>query len=165
MQRPSGATPSGRVAGTARLRRTAVIDSGVAGLTAAHILARTHHVTLYEADGRLGGHAHDLAASDRRTHRVDSGFIVHNRRTYPNLLRLLCELGVATKESEMSMSVRCEGCGLKYAGACGLRGLFTQPSNTLRVPYLRMPTEVPRFHRVVRLLLEQTGAEDIRPGG
>ncbi len=100
---------------TGERRRTAVVGSGVAGLTAAHVLGKAHDVTLLEADGRVGGHAHthDLTSSDGRTHRVDSGFIVHNRRTYPNLLRLFGELGVATQESEMSMSVRCEGCGLE----------------------------------------------------
>ncbi|MFE3414042.1 NAD(P)/FAD-dependent oxidoreductase [Streptomyces mirabilis] len=143
------------------MRRTAVIGSGVAGLTAAHILARAHHVTLYEADDRLGGHAHthDLSAPDGRTHRVDSGFIVHNRRTYPNLLRLFDELEVTTQESEMSMSVRCEGCGLEYAGARGVRGLLAQPRNSLRAAYLRMLAEVPRFHRAARRLLA-TGVDD-----
>ncbi|MGA5601734.1 NAD(P)/FAD-dependent oxidoreductase [Streptomyces griseoincarnatus] len=156
-----------RAARAGDLRRTAVIGSGVAGLTAAYILARAHHVTLYEADDRLGGHAHthDLTTPDDRTHRVDSGFIVHNRRTYPNLLRLFDELGVGTQESEMSMSVRCEGCGLEYAGARGVRGLLAQPRNTLRPPYLRMLAEVPRFHRAARRLLEQGGAEDARTLG
>ncbi|MES9509141.1 FAD-dependent oxidoreductase [Streptomyces sp. NPDC000609] len=163
MQRPSRATPGEPAAGTTSPRRTAVIGSGVAGLTAAHILARAHHVTLYEADDRLGGHAHthDLTAPDGRTHRVDSGFIVHNRRTYPNLLRLFSELGVATQESEMSMSVRCEGCGLEYAGARGPRGLFAQPRNAVRVPYLRMLTEVSRFHRTARRLLRRSGSDDM----
>ncbi|MFJ1817338.1 NAD(P)/FAD-dependent oxidoreductase [Streptomyces sp. NPDC088139] len=162
MQRPSRATSGEPAAGTTSPRRTAVIGSGVAGLTAAHILARAHHVTLYEADDRLGGHAHthDLTAPDGRTHRVDSGFIVHNRRTYPNLLRLFSELGVATQESEMSMSVRCEGCGLEYAGARGLRGLFAQPRNTVRLPYLRMLAEVSRFHRTARRLLHRSGSDD-----
>lgn len=136
-------------------RRIAVVGSGVAGLTAAYVLGRAHDVTLYEADERLGGHAHthDLAASDGRVHRVDSGFIVHNRRTYPHLLRLFSELGVATQESEMSMSVRCEGCGLEYAGARGATGVFAQPRAALRGPYLRMLAEVPRFHRAARALL------------
>ncbi|MEL5957413.1 FAD-dependent oxidoreductase [Streptomyces sp. CLV115] len=161
MAQPSDVTPTGPTTGTESPRRTAVIGSGVAGLTAAHILARAHHVTLYEADDRLGGHAHthDLTASDGRTRHVDSGFIVHNRRTYPNLLRLFSELGIATQESEMSMSVRCEGCGLEYAGARGLRGLLAQPRNTLRGPYLRMLAEVPRFHRTARRLLG-TGTAD-----
>ncbi|MER8114470.1 FAD-dependent oxidoreductase [Streptomyces sp. NPDC094031] len=162
MERPSHATPREPSAGAVGPRRTAVIGSGVAGLTAAHILARAHHVTLYEADGRLGGHAHthDLTAPDGRTHRVDSGFIVHNQRTYPNLLRLFSELGVVTQESEMSMSVRCEGCGLEYAGARGPRGLLAQPRNALRVPYLRMLAEVPRFHRAARALLARDAADD-----
>ncbi|MYR46167.1 FAD-dependent oxidoreductase [Streptomyces sp. SID5910] len=150
MPRASGEAPSGRAA-----RRTAVIGSGVAGLTAAYVLARDHRVTLYEADDRLGGHAHthEVTASDGRVRRVDSGFIVHNRRTYPNLLRLFAELGVDTQESEMSMSVRCEGCGLEYAGARGPAGLLARPRNALRGPYLRMLAQVPRFHRAARRLL------------
>ncbi|MFJ4788715.1 NAD(P)/FAD-dependent oxidoreductase [Streptomyces sp. NPDC088794] len=138
-------------------RHTAVVGAGVAGLTAAYVLSRAHHVTLYEADDRLGGHAHthELTGADGVTRRVDSGFIVHNRRTYPHLLRLFDELGVATQESEMSMSVRCEGCGLEYAGARGLKGLFAQPRAALRGAYLRMLTEVPRFHRAARRTLAQ----------
>ncbi|MFI8006862.1 NAD(P)/FAD-dependent oxidoreductase [Streptomyces sp. NPDC086010] len=147
---------------TGERRRTAVVGSGVAGLTAAHVLGRAHDVTLVEADDRVGGHAHthDLTSSDGRTHRVDSGFIVHNRRTYPNLLRLFDELQVETQESEMSMSVRCEGCGLEYAGARGPAGLLAQPASLFRGPYLRMLAEVPRFHRAARALLampEDTG--------
>ena len=75
---------------------------------------RDSHVTLYEADDRLGGHAdtHDVDVGGR-TVAVDTGFIVHNERTYPTLLRLFAELGVATQESDMSMSVRDEETGLE----------------------------------------------------
>ncbi|MFS8201507.1 NAD(P)/FAD-dependent oxidoreductase [Streptomyces sp. CWNU-52B] len=148
-------------------RRTAVVGSGVAGLTAAYVLGREHGVSLYEADERLGGHAHthDLTSSDGRVHRVDSGFIVHNRRTYPNLLRLFAELDVPTQESEMSMSVRCDGCGLEYAGARGLAGLLAQPGNALRLPYLRMLAEVPVFHRAARRLLAEADAGGGGTGG
>ncbi|MGP4003970.1 NAD(P)/FAD-dependent oxidoreductase [Streptomyces sp. 8N706] len=147
-------------------RRTAVVGGGVAGLTAAHVLRRSHEVTLYEADDRLGGHAHthDVPSSDGRVHPVDSGFIVHNERTYPHLLRLFRELGVTTQVSEMSMSVRCEGCGLEYAGARGPQGLFAQPRNAFRAPYLRMLTEVPAFHRRARRLLAE-GADSDRTLG
>ncbi|MEU1630530.1 FAD-dependent oxidoreductase [Streptomyces sp. NPDC020096] len=136
-------------------RRVAVVGGGVAGLTAAYVLRRACEVTLYEADSRLGGHAHthDIAGCDGRMARVDSGFIVHNERTYPWLLRLFHELGVTTQDSEMSMSVRCDGCGLQYAGARGLTGLFAQPRNMLRGPYLRMLAEVPAFHRAARSVL------------
>ncbi|NNN29685.1 FAD-dependent oxidoreductase [Streptomyces sp. S3(2020)] len=152
-------------AASERRRHTAVIGSGVAGLTAAHVLARAHHVTLYEADERLGGHAHTHELeSHGRTHHVDSGFIVHNRRTYPNLLRLFDELGVTTQESEMSMSVRCEGCGLEYAGARGPSGLLARPRNALRGAYLRMLTEVPAFHRAARRLLGRPGEQALTLG-
>ncbi|MFJ1865597.1 NAD(P)/FAD-dependent oxidoreductase [Streptomyces sp. NPDC088097] len=135
--------------------RTAVVGGGVSGLTAAYVLARTHEVTLYEADERLGGHAHthEVKGPDGLVRPVDSGFIVHNDRTYPHLLRLFGELGVATRPTTMSLSVRCEGCGLEYAGARGPRGLFARPSNALRPAYLRMLAQVPAFHRQARRLL------------
>ncbi|WP_327711965.1 FAD-dependent oxidoreductase [Streptomyces sp. NBC_00464] len=146
---------------TGRRQRTAVVGSGVAGLTAAHILRTAHDVTLFEADDRVGGHAHthDLPASDGRVHRVDSGFIVHNRRTYPHLLRLFAELAVPTQESEMSMSVRCEGCGLEYAGARGPAGLLARPAQLRDPAYLRMLAAVPRFHRAARRLLADGGPD------
>ncbi|MET4921213.1 FAD-dependent oxidoreductase [Streptomyces sp. PSRA5] len=145
---------------------TAVVGGGVAGLTAAYVLRRSYEVSLYEAEARLGGHAHthDVASSDGRTHRVDSGFIVHNERTYPLLLRLFRELGVDTQESEMSMSVRCDGCGLEYAGARGLAGLFPRPGHVLRGRYLRMLTEVPAFHRRARRLLARESASGAGAG-
>lgn len=141
--------------------RVAVIGSGVAGLTAAHLLSQRFEVTLFEADARLGGHAHthEHNSPDAGTVRVDSGFIVHNRVTYPNLLRLFDRLGVATVPTTMSMSVRCEGCGLEYAGAQGLRGVFAQPRSLFRPAFLRLLTEVHRFHRQARALL---GRDDER---
>ncbi|HEX9064749.1 MAG TPA: FAD-dependent oxidoreductase, partial [Streptosporangiaceae bacterium] len=92
--------------------RAAVVGSGVSGLTAAYLLQRRYDVTLYEADGRLGGHAHthEIPVGDGRLLALDTGFLVHNTRTYPNLVRLFAELGVKTQDTEMSLSVRCEGC-------------------------------------------------------
>ena len=107
----------------------AVIGAGISGLTAAYLLSHTHDVTLFEAEDRLGGHAHthDVTDSAGRQHGVDSGFIVHNDRTYPLLRRLFGELGVDVRRTEMSMSVHCDGCGLEYAGGRGLRGVLAQP--------------------------------------
>ena len=146
--------------------RVAVIGSGVSGLTAAYLLQRRHDVVLFEQDARLGGHAHthDLATQDGGYTAVDSGFIVHNERTYPNLLRLFHELGVATQESEMSMSVRCDGCGLEYAGARSLPGLFAQRANAVRGRYLRMLAEVKRFHRHARRVMADERAGDVTLG-
>ncbi|HET9171585.1 MAG TPA: FAD-dependent oxidoreductase [Actinospica sp.] len=135
--------------------RVAVVGSGVAGLTAAYLLQRSYDVLLFEADDRLGGHAHthDLADPRAGALAVDSGFIVHNARTYPNLLRLFGELGVATQDSDMSMSVRCLACGLEYAGAKGLQGVFARPRNVRDLRFLRMLGEIKRFHRHARRLL------------
>ena len=139
--------------------RVAVVGSGIAGLTAAYLLQRRFDVTLFEAEARLGGHSHthEVAGEHGRAIAVDSGFIVHNERTYPNLLRLFGELGVATQETDMSMSVRCEGCGLEYAGARGPRGLFARSSSLVRPQFLRMLGEVKRFHRDARRMLADAG--------
>ena len=139
----------------------AVIGSGVSGLTAAHVLGRRHRVTLYERDERLGGHANTIAVRGEGGHEVglDTGFIVHNERTYPTLLRLFADLGVDTQESDMSFSVRCEGCGLEYAGARGMQGVMPRASVLGRPRYLRMLTEVRRFHRHARAVLRDPAAD------
>ena len=130
-------------------RRVAVVGAGVAGLTAAYLLQRAYDVTLYEAEPRLGGHAHthDVVTPDGRVLPIDSGFIVHNLSTYPNLLRLFGELGIETQPTDMSMSVRCDGCGLEYAGAKGFGGVFAQPARAVSPRYLCMLAEITRFHR------------------
>ncbi|HEX3705383.1 MAG TPA: FAD-dependent oxidoreductase, partial [Mycobacteriales bacterium] len=112
----------------------AVIGAGVAGLTASYLLQRSYDVTLFESEPRLGGHAHthDVPSEDGGLLAIDTGFLVHNQATYPYLLRLFAELGVTTQPTEMSMSVSCEGCGLEYAGAKGIGGLFAQPRSAMR---------------------------------
>ena len=145
-------------------RRIAVVGGGVSGITAGYVLAQADHVTLFEADDRLGGHA------DTHPTGVDTGFIVYNERTYPLLTRLFAELGVATQPSRMSTSVRCAGCGLQYAGQRGLPGLAAGLPRG-RGRYVRMLAEVPRFHRAARRLLDhcdhdgQVFADFLRTGG
>ncbi|MFC7360066.1 FAD-dependent oxidoreductase [Nocardioides astragali] len=142
-------------------RRIAVVGSGVAGLTTAWIASRTAHVTLYEADDRLGGHAdtHRVPTPDGEL-AVDTGFIVHNRRTYPTLLRLFAELGVETQPSEMSLSVSDAGTGVEWAGALGARGLFAQRSTLRSREHWTMLLEIPRFHRRARALLASSAGDD-----
>lgn len=137
--------------------RAAVIGGGVAGLTAAYLLQRRYDVTLYEAADRLGGHAdtHEVAA-EGRVLALDTGFIVHNKVTYPNLTRLFDELGVQSQPTEMSMSVRCAGCGLTYAGSRGWRGLIPHGRQLARPRYLRMLARVPGFYRSAKRLLQAT---------
>ena len=137
-------------------RRVAVVGSGIAGLTAAYVASRTAHVTLLEADARLGGHAdtHDvLDPATGRTLGIDTGFIVHNRRTYPTMLRMFAELGVATQQSEMSMSISDDETGVEWAGALGRQGVFPTRRHVVDRDHLRMLVEIPRFHRQAKALL------------
>src|SRR5579862_233176 len=154
-------------AGCARRPSVAVIGAGVSGLTAAYLLARTHDVTLFEAENRLGGHAHthDVTDSAGRRHAVDSGFIVHNDVTYPWLRRLFNELDVEVRPTEMSMSVHCEECGLQYAGGRRLRGVFAQPRSLLRPRFIRMLWQVKRFHRRAAAFLRTTDDENLTTYG
>ncbi|HYO01801.1 MAG TPA: FAD-dependent oxidoreductase [Mycobacterium sp.] len=147
-------------------RSIAVVGSGVAGLVAAHVLSARNQVTLFEADSRLGGHAHThfVDRGDGDVVGVDSAFLVHNDRTYPTLCRLFSELGIETHDTDMSMSVRDDrvgATGLEYAGARGIGGLFPSLSNLVRPRYLRMLGEVKRFHReATRLLDTELGSEE-----
>ena len=148
-------------------RRIAVIGGGISGLTAGYILSRTDEVTVFEAAGRLGGHADTHLVDEPGGGRVavDTGFIVYNERTYPLLTRLFGELGVETQASEMSMSVSCSGCGVNYAGKRGPAGLGAGMAVGGRA-YLQMLAEVPRFHRAARRLLASTPAgPGAGPGG
>ncbi|MDT8319122.1 MAG: FAD-dependent oxidoreductase [Xanthomonadales bacterium] len=135
--------------------KVAVIGSGIAGNVAAHRLARAHDITVYEADGRIGGHSHTVdvvAAGDRWA--VDTGFIVFNDVTYPNFIALLDELGVASQPSTMSFSVRDERNSLEYNGAT-LNALFAQRRNLLRPSFHRMLLDILRFNREAPALLDE----------
>src|ERR1019366_7427412 len=161
------APPEDGSAADARRPSVAVIGAGVSGLTAAYLLSGTHDVTLFEAEDRLGGHAHthDVPGSDGRQHAVDSGFIVHNDVTYPWLRKLFGELDVQVHPTEMSMSVRCEGCGLEYAGGRGLRGVFAQPRRLIDTRFLRMLWQVKRFRRCALAFLRTTDDENLTTYG
>jgi predicted NAD/FAD-binding protein len=136
-------------------RKVAVVGSGVSGLTAAYVLRNDWDVTVFETDDRTGGHAHTHTVSDPdATHRVDSGFIVHNDRTYPLLRRLFGELDVEVHPTEMSMSIHCDGCGLEYAGGRGGMGIFAQRRRLLDPRYLAMLLAVKKFGRLAEALLD-----------
>jgi predicted NAD/FAD-binding protein len=137
--------------------RIAIVGSGIAGLTCAHVLHRRHEITLFEADDRLGGHTNtvrvDLADE---THHVDTGFIVHNDRNYPGFRRLLAELGVATQPSEMSFSVS-DGAGFEYNGSSP-NGLFACRAHLVRPSFHRMVRDLVRFNREARGLIGLNGS-------
>jgi predicted NAD/FAD-binding protein len=133
--------------------KIAVIGSGISGLSAAWLLHRTHQVTLYEAANYLGGHTHTVDVTlDGTTHPVDTGFLVYNDLTYPNLIKLFDHLGVQTHETEMSFSVTVPEADLEWAGA-NLGTLFAQRRNLIRLNYWRMLQEIVHFNSRAQSLL------------
>ena len=143
------------------MKRIAVIGAGISGMAAAYYLSRRHETYLFEKDTRLGGHTNTLTVdSSRGPLPVDTGFIVHNTRNYPNLVRLLQELGVPTEPSDMSFSVHDVHTGFEYSTR-GLRGFFAQSGNALRPGHYRLLGEIHRFNSAARKLLETPGTEEI----
>jgi predicted NAD/FAD-binding protein len=130
------------------MSRVAVIGAGISGMAAAYLLSRKHTVWLFEREARLGGHTHthDIETS-RGTQPIDTGFIVHNDRTYPNLVRLFGELGVARQKSDMSFGVSCQATGMEYSSR-GVKGFFARRRNFLRPAHYRLFAEIARFNRV-----------------
>lgn len=134
--------------------RIAVIGAGISGLTCAYLLSNEHEVTVYEANDYIGGHTHTVAVPlAGRTYAVDTGFIVFNRKTYPNFVKLMQALGVAWQPSDMSFSVHCLRTGLFYRPST-LGSLFAQRSNLLRPGFYRMLLDALRFRREALALLE-----------
>jgi predicted NAD/FAD-binding protein len=121
----------------------AVVGSGIAGLSAAWLLSQRHRVTLYEAAARPGGHSNTVDVAGIP---VDTGFIVYNQSTYPNLTALFAHLHVRTVPSEMSFAVSLDGGDLEYAGT-DLNGLFAQRANLLRPQFWSMLQDLHRFYR------------------
>jgi uncharacterized protein len=137
--------------------RIAIVGAGIAGLTCAHVLGRRNEITLFEAEPRLGGHAHTIRVDlPGGSHEVDTGFIVHNDRNYPGFQRLLEQLGVATQPSDMSFSVS-DGAGFEYSGASP-NGLFACRSHLVKPSFHRMVRDLLRFNREARSLVARNGS-------
>lgn len=127
--------------------RIAVVGSGIAGLSSAWLLSRRYDVTLFEAESRLGGHTNTVDVTvDGVSHPVDTGFLVFNDRTYPNLIALFALLGVESSASEMSFSVSLATPDLEWAGSSAAT-LFGQRSNLRRPAFWRMLGDILRFNR------------------
>lgn len=128
-------------------RKIAVVGSGISGLACAWLLSREHRVTLFEAADRVGGHTNTVNVTlEGVTHPVDTGFLVFNRRTYPNLCALFALLGVQAVETEMSFSVSLAGLDLEWAGS-DLNTVFAQRRNLLRPAMWGMIGDILRFNR------------------
>lgn len=127
--------------------KLAIIGSGISGLTCAHLLHQQHEITVFEAGPRMGGHTATMQVNCQgRDYAIDTGFIVYNDWTYPNFIRLMEKLGVASHPTEMSFSVKCEQTGLEYGGN-NLNTLFAQRSNLFKPAYLKMIRDIVSFNQ------------------
>ncbi|MFZ4775038.1 MAG: NAD(P)/FAD-dependent oxidoreductase [Terrimicrobiaceae bacterium] len=141
--------------------RIAIIGTGVAGLGCAWQLRDLADITLIEREARPGGHSNTVEVEeDGKKLRIDSGFIVFNRVTYPNLVRLFEELGVHTKPSEMSFSVQHLPEGLEYNGM-GPDKIFAQRRNLLRPRFYRLIYQILRFFRLAQAALDDPSTESL----
>ena len=146
------------------MSQVAVIGSGISGLAAAYYLSRKHHVFLFERDTRLGGHTHTVTVdSSAGPLAVDTGFIVHNDLTYPNLIRLLSELRIPRVNSDMSFAVSCRKTGYEYSSR-GLQGFFAQKRNLFSPRPWKLFAEIRRFNREAPQVLERADLEHLRLG-
>ena len=136
--------------------RIAIVGSGISGLSVAHTLQGRADITLYEAADYVGGHTHTVdvtlpGTAGPVTHGVDTGFLVYNERTYPNLINLLASLGVKTAASDMSFSVQVPDAGLEWSGS-SLNAVFAQRRNLLNWRFLRMLRDLLRFNALATRL-------------
>jgi predicted NAD/FAD-binding protein len=128
-------------------QRIAVVGAGISGLASAWLLSRHHDVTLFEAGKYLGGHTNTVEVTlEGKTHPVDTGFLVFNEKTYPNLIAMFALLGVESVETEMSFAVSLENPDLEWAGS-NLATVFGQKKNLLRPSFWMMLSDILRFNR------------------
>ena len=152
----------GRGRDTGRVVDIAIIGGGVSGLVAAYLLRRAHHVELFEERVTAGGHANTVMAPDGQGGELalDVGFVVYNERTYHVFSRLLRELGVESRRSDMSFGVRSEDDDFEYSSR-GWRGYLGRPRNLLNIRRAIMGLDVLRFQRNARAVLRSDSMHDV----
>ena len=149
---------------TKNQQNIAVVGTGIAGMSAAWLLSQKHNVVVYEKNSWIGGHSNtvDVQTIEKSTP-VDTGFIVYNELSYPNLTALFKYLDVPTKPSEMSFSASLESGNMEYAGT-SLNGLFGQRWNIVRPRFWRMIFDLLRFYREAPSLLDKPNANKLSLG-
>jgi predicted NAD/FAD-binding protein len=144
---------------TSPRKRVAIIGAGISGLASAHFLNRRHDVVLFEAGAYLGGHANTVDVElEGRRHAVDTGFLVYNEKTYPNLVALFAELGVDHVASDMSFSVSMGDGQLEWAGT-SLDTVFAQRRKLASPAFLRMLADILHFNRNAPRFAEESGRD------
>ncbi len=130
------------------MQKLAIIGTGIAGMGCAHLLQHIYDITLFEKNMYIGGHTNTVAVDeDGETVFMDTGFMVFNFETYPNLCKLFDEIKAPIKKTDMSFSVQYTPTGLEYCGS-GLNGLFAQRKNIFNISYIKMLMEITRFNKI-----------------
>ena len=144
--------------------RIGVVGTGIAGMAAAWLLSRHHEVDVFESEPTLGGHTHTVDLTvEGVDFAADTGFMVFNERTYPNLIRLFAHLGIGSQASDMSFSVRCADQDLEWSSR-SLAGMFSQPGNILRAELWRLFYDVARLSAASDRLLADSSIGDLTLG-
>ena len=129
--------------------KVAVIGSGISGLSAAYFLSKKYKVDLFEKEDRFGGHSHTIDIKlNEDTNKIlaDIGFIVFNKKTYPNLINFFKEIEVEIEKSNMSLSFMSKDIDLEYCGK-GLKGIFSHKKNLFNFDFFKMFLEILKFYK------------------
>ncbi|MGZ3932025.1 MAG: NAD(P)/FAD-dependent oxidoreductase [Bacteroidia bacterium] len=136
------------------MQQLAIIGTGIAGMGCAHLLQNKYDLSLFEKDNYVGGHTNTISADENgNAVYMDTGFMVFNFATYPNLCNLFKEINAPIKKTDMSFSVQHVPAGLEYCGS-GLNGLFAQRKNIFSIKYIKMLMEISRFNKISVAILD-----------
>ncbi|WP_334063910.1 NAD(P)/FAD-dependent oxidoreductase [Alteromonas genovensis] len=136
-------------------RKVAIVGTGIAGLTCAHLLNKKNDITVYEANDYIGGHtATKTIVDEGETHDIDTGFIVFNDWTYPNFIKLMTALGVECQPTEMSFSVTSKKANIEYNGNT-INSLFAQRRNILRPKFWRIVRDILKFNKACKSMVAE----------
>ena len=142
-------------------KKLAVVGSGIAGMSAAYFLQHDYDVTLFEKQGRIGGHTNTIDVNDGVNDcPMDTGFMVYNDVTYPNLIKLFALLGVETKDTDMSFSVRVDDKDLEYNGS-NIDGIYSQRKNIFNPKFHALIWNILKFAKVSKKDLEAGISDDL----
>ena len=129
------------------MEKLAIIGTGIAGMGSAHLLQHQYDITIFEQADYIGGHTNTITVDeDGKDVFIDTGFMVFNFETYPNLCKLFTEINAPVKKSDMSFSVQHTASGLEYSGS-GLNGIFAQRKNIFNIRYITMLMQIQRFNK------------------
>lgn len=137
------------------MQTVAIIGTGIAGMGCAHLLQHRYDLSLFEKNDYIGGHTNTVSVDeDGKPVYMDTGFMVFNFETYPNLCKLFEEIKAPIKKTDMSFSVQHVPTGLEYCGS-GLNGLFAQRKNIFSIAYIKMLLEITRFNKISVEILDK----------